>query len=203
MILEAEHLGLCTDSMIILNLVFFIYIQLSWQNKEQEAKPRGESEHVQFEKLEFSVDGGQPPQHLTNSWADSCESMSWATNQQLKLRGWCHDSCMVWLLPPLPASSFTALLYPGYPPDAGYSDSCLLSFVFTQLSLYFVVAQSLSFVWLFASPRTAGHQASLSFTISWSLLQSMPFELVILSNHLILCHPFLALPSVFPSIFIF
>lgn len=52
MILEAEHLGLCPDSMITLSLIFLIYTQHSWQNKEHEAKPRGESEHVQFEKLE-------------------------------------------------------------------------------------------------------------------------------------------------------
>ena len=56
------------------------------------------------------------------------------------------------------------------------------------------------------SPReawTAAHQASLSFTISRSLLNLMPIELVILSNHLILCHPLLLLPSIFPSIRVF
>ena len=52
MILEAEHLGLCPDSMSTLSLIFLIYTQHSWQKKEHEAKPRGESEHVQFEKLE-------------------------------------------------------------------------------------------------------------------------------------------------------
>ena len=46
-------------------------------------------------------------------------------------------------------------------------------------------------------------QASLSFTNSWSLLELMPIESVIPSNHLILCHPLLLLPSLFPSIRVF
>ena len=52
-----------------------------------------------------------------------------------------------------------------------------------------------------ATPWTAACQASLSFTISWSLLKLI--ELVIPSNHLILCHPLLLLPSILPSIRIF
>ena len=58
-------------------------------------------------------------------------------------------------------------------------------------------------VQLFATPRTAARQASLSFTISWSLLKLMSIESVRLSNHLTLCHPLLLLPSVFPSIRVF
>ena len=61
-------------------------------------------------------------------------------------------------------------------------------------------AQLLSRVWLFATPLTAACQASLSITNSWSLLQLMPIELVMPSNHLILCRPCLLLPSIFPSI---
>ena len=53
------------------------------------------------------------------------------------------------------------------------------------------------------TPWTAAHQASLSFTISWSLHRLMPTELVMPSNHLILCHPLLLLPSIFPSIRVF
>ena len=60
--------------------------------------------------------------------------------------------------------------------------------------------QSLSCVQLFATPWTAAHQASLSITNSWSLLKLMSIELVIPSNHLILCRPLLLLPSIFPSI---
>ena len=65
-----------------------------------------------------------------------------------------------------------------------------------------VVVQPLSHVWLFATPWTAAHQASLSFTISWSLLKLLSTELVIPSNHLLLCRPLL-LSSVFPSIRVF
>ena len=61
----------------------------------------------------------------------------------------------------------------------------------------------LSHVWLFATPWTAACQASLSFTVSWSLLKLMSTESVIPSNHLILCRPFLPLPSIFPSIRVF
>ena len=58
-------------------------------------------------------------------------------------------------------------------------------------------------VQLFATPWTAAHQTSLSFTISWSLIKLLSIESVILSNHLILCHPLLLLPSVFSSIAVF
>ena len=58
---------------------------------------------------------------------------------------------------------------------------------------------SLSCVQLFATPWTAACQASLSITNSWSLLKLMSIELVMPSNHLILCHPLLLLPSIFPS----
>ena len=60
--------------------------------------------------------------------------------------------------------------------------------------------QSLSHVWLFVTPWTAALQASLSMTNSWSLLKLMSIKSVMQSNHLILCHPFLLLSSVFPSI---
>ena len=53
------------------------------------------------------------------------------------------------------------------------------------------------------TPWTAAHQASLSITNSWSLLKLMPFELVMPSNHLILCCSLLLLPLIFPSIRVF
>ena len=65
------------------------------------------------------------------------------------------------------------------------------------------VVQLLSHVWFFVTPWTAGRSAPLSFTISQSLLWFMSVELIILSNHLILCCPLLLLPSTFPSISIF
>ena len=66
-----------------------------------------------------------------------------------------------------------------------------------------LVVQSLSHVSLFATPWTAACQASLSFTISQSLLKLMCIESVMPSNHLILCHPLLLLPSIFPRIRVF
>ena len=63
--------------------------------------------------------------------------------------------------------------------------------------------QSLSHVQLFATPWTAARQASLSINNSWSLLKLMSIMSVLPSNHLILCHPLLLLPSIFPSIRVF
>ena len=78
---------------------------------------------------------------------------------------------------------------------------------FTRGGLVFCVVfssvQSLSHVWLSATPRTVAYQASLSITNSWSLLKLMSIESVMPSNHLILCHPLLLLPSVFPSLRVF
>ena len=71
-------------------------------------------------------------------------------------------------------------------------------------SLCFISSvQSLSCVRLFATPWTTAHQASLSITNSQSLLKLMPIESVMPSNHLILCHPLLLLPSILPSIRVF
>ena len=71
-----------------------------------------------------------------------------------------------------------------------------------EVLLFVAVVQLLNHVPLFATPWSAAHQASLSFTISLSLLKLMSFEWVIPSNYLILCHPLL-LPSIFPSITVF
>ena len=68
-----------------------------------------------------------------------------------------------------------------------------------SLSLSFVV-QSLSHVWLFVTPWTAAHQASLSSSISWSLLNLMSTESVMPSNHLILCYPLLLPIQSFPAL---
>ena len=77
---------------------------------------------------------------------------------------------------------------------------CLLA---SQVSTVVVVVQSLSRVWLFATPWTAALQASPSFSISRSLLKLMSIETVMPSNHLILCRSLLLLPSIFPSIRVF
>ena len=67
----------------------------------------------------------------------------------------------------------------------------------------FSSVQSLSHVQLFATPWTAACQASLSITNSRSLLKLMSIELMMPSNHFILCHPLLLLPSILPSIRVF
>ena len=67
-------------------------------------------------------------------------------------------------------------------------------------SMLLVVSQLLSHVWLFVTPWTTAHQASLSFTVSQNLLRFMSIESVMLSKHLILCHPLVLLPSVFPML---
>ena len=70
-------------------------------------------------------------------------------------------------------------------------------------SLEFSSVQLLSHVWLFATPWTVVSQASLSINNSQSLCKLMSIESVMPSNHLILCHPLLLLPSIFPSIRVF
>ena len=66
-----------------------------------------------------------------------------------------------------------------------------------------LVVQSLVCVPLFATQWTAARQASLSFTVSQSLLKLMSIELIMPPNHLILCRPLLLLPSIFPGIRVF
>ena len=75
--------------------------------------------------------------------------------------------------------------------------------VYLSTGVQFSSAQLLSHVWLLVTPWTAAHQASLSITNSWILLKLMSIESMVPSNHLILCHPFLLLPSIFPSIRVF
>ena len=67
----------------------------------------------------------------------------------------------------------------------------------------FSSVQSLSCVRLFVTPWTTAHQASLSITNSWSSLRLTSIESMMPSSHLILCHPLLLLPSIFPSIRVF
>ena len=97
----------------------------------------------------------------------------------------------------------SALSLPSGGPEAiSGAPTTILLFSFV---LFFraILVQSLSHVRLFVTPWTAARQASLSITSSWSLLKFMSIELVIPSNHLILCCPLFLLPSIFPSIRIF
>ena len=70
---------------------------------------------------------------------------------------------------------------------------------FKYVGILLFIVQSLCRVWLFGTQWTAALEAPLSSTVSWSLLTFMSIESVMLSNHLILCHPLLLLPSVFPK----
>ena len=85
-----------------------------------------------------------------------------------------------------------------FSPFVSMSMSNFLSFPKITQSVH-----SLSPVLLFVTPRTASHQASLSFTSSWSLLKFMYIASVMPSHHLILCCPLLFPPSIFPRIRIF
>ena len=107
-------------------------------------------------------------------------------------------------------SSILAWRIPGQRSLIGYSSWChkesdmtewLNTLLISGTTLQFI--QSLSCVQLFATPWTVTCQASLSITNSWSLLKLTSIESVMPSNHLILCHPLLLLPSIFPSIRIF
>ena len=84
-----------------------------------------------------------------------------------------------------------------------YTIVSLLSSLISAFLPFSVVVQSLSPVWLFATPWIAACQSFLSFTVSRSLLKLMSIESVIPSNHLILCHPLLLLLPIFPSIRVF
>ena len=81
----------------------------------------------------------------------------------------------------------------------GSKDKCHQDLVKGLLNISVSSFQLLSHAWFFVTPQTAAHQASLSFTISWSLLKLMSIEWVMPSNHLIPCHPLLLLPSIFPA----
>ena len=76
------------------------------------------------------------------------------------------------------------------------------SFYKNTIHIGFVVVQSFSHIRLFATLWIEAHRASLSFTISWNLLKLMSIELVMPSNHGILCQPLL-LPSIFPNVRVF
>ena len=122
---------------------------------------------------------------MQNQWLEgdhrpcSCPSGPTLTGQH-------HPSIPAQLSEPL--SYFIIIIIIG---GGGYSCDCFSS------------VQSLSHIRLFVTPWTAAHQASLSITSSRKLLKLMSIKSVIPSNHLILCHPLLLLPSVFPSIRVF
>ena len=84
-----------------------------------------------------------------------------------------------------------------------YTNIFKILYLIHCFSCPFRSVQWISHVRIFMTPWTEAHQASLSITSSQSLLKLMSIELVIPSKHLILCHPHLLLPSIFPSIRVF
>ena len=122
---------------------------------------------------------------------------------ELFLQCHCYNS-----LTTLLASLLPFLVFPGSSPQESelFLAPCQATYLlrtYDAFLLQFSSVQSLSCVWLFATPWTATHQASLSITISQSSLRLTSTEPVMPSSHLILCHPLLLLPPIPPSIRVF
>ena len=117
---------------------------------------------------------------------------------------WEPMDCSPWNSPGQNTGVGSLSLLQGIFPTQG-SNPCLLHCrrILYQLSHKFSSVQLLSCVQLFITPCTAAHQASLYFTISWSLLKVMFIESVMSSNDTILCHAPFLLPLLFPSVRVF
>ena len=118
------------------------------------------------------------------------------------------QACCLPLVPPgrSPWSSVSNFFHSAscYIPRSNWSSALnLTDKILLNNVVQFSSVQSLSCVWLFATPWTAARQASLSITNSQSLLKLMSIEWVMPSNRLILCHPLLLPPLIFPSIRVF
>ena len=115
------------------------------------------------------------------------------------------EECLNLFLPlPLPSFLLPSLSFLSLSSWLCTSRDCVPKSEYMSLGSKITMAvESLGCVWLFASPWFAARQASLSFTISWSLLKLKSIESVMPSNHLILCYPLLPLPSIFPGIRVF
>ena len=88
----------------------------------------------------------------------------------------------------------------------GYGVLCSVRLDVTPViweGIHNVVVHPLNCVLFFATSWTTAHQEIVNSTVSWSLLKFMSIESMMLSNHLIICHPFLLLPSIFPSMRVF
>ena len=117
-------------------------------------------------------------------------------DQRGSRRAWFVPHCCPLMLPKM-YSWLHQLGGPGLAPGPGSPSGLSLTMVFLALLLSHSVVSDSATLW------TAACQASLSFTISQSLLSLMSIESVMLSNRLILCHPLLLLPSIFPNIKLF
>ena len=139
----------------------------------------------------FPASGSFPVSHLCASGGQSIGASAPASVLPMSIQSWF----------PLGWTSFISLLSKGH--SRVFASTTVQKYQFFGAQLSFSSVQLLSRVWLFETPWTAAHQASLSITNSWSLLKLMSIESVMPSNHLILCRPLLLLPSIFPSIRVF
>ena len=143
--------------------------------------------------------------HVTFFWLVDGEATAWWCPRNLVLS--LKFPFFIWGGTFVPDKDLKNMHIPwGYVQDLLYHCtivSWLLFFCFCIPSLLFSSVQSLSCVQLFATPWSAAHQASLSITNSLSSPKPMSTELVMPSNHLILCCPLLLLHSIFPSIRVF
>ena len=136
------------------------------------------------------------PSPIPRAYRNSCW-LSW----------WCHPTISSSVVPfsscpqSFPASGLFQWVSSSHEVAKEYSG--LISFRKSTMEVQFSSVQSLSHVWLFATPWTAECQAPQSSNISWSLLKFMSIENVMLCNHLTLCSPLLLLPSIYPSIRVF
>ena len=108
----------------------------------------------------------------------------------------------VWVISESPdvASNLVGRVYQSQESGKQSAFLCWWTHILIKLLACFSSVQTLSHIWLFATPWTAACQASLSITNSWTLLKLMSIKPVMPSNHLILCHPLFLPPSIFPSI---
>jgi len=116
---------------------------------------------------------------------------------------WCWAWCLGWKCTAM--QPFTSAKTKGSFSGTSWASTEEVGLVRLEVIPFKVISsvQSLSCVWLFATPGTTACQASLYITNSWSLLKLMSVELVMPPNHLILCHSLLLPPSIFPSIRVF
>ena len=112
-----------------------------------------------------------------------------------------EDSCLYFFSPP--RQSWGSQNIFGHPEKGKVGTRLVWGLYTYYLLLLLIVVQLPSHVQLFVTSWNAGPQASLTFTISQSLLKLMSIESMMPSNHFILCHPLFLLPSIFPSIRVF
>ena len=147
---------------------------------------------------------------MSKSESQDIEEWNWGGESQFNLQhyvGICIHCYIYWLLPKYLWYFFvSSYFFSPFSLILSYSREntlCIWWMTYASICAALYVVQLLSCVWLFLTPWIVACQSPLSSTISQSLLKFLPIELVMLFNHLTLCHPLLLLPSIFPSIRVF